>query len=86
MLSSGFCAAAQYIVVGSIAALIHCGCDSFTLWRTTLKHKSDYYAQKAKQAARAACRADTGPGWMAYHAKAPTVRKYNAVATAGRVA
>jgi pimeloyl-ACP methyl ester carboxylesterase len=52
MLSSGFCAAAQYIVVGSIAALIHCGCDSFTLWRTTLKHKSDYYAQKAKQAAR----------------------------------
>jgi len=26
------------------------------------------------------------PGWMAYHAKAAAVHKYNAVATAGRVA
>jgi pimeloyl-ACP methyl ester carboxylesterase len=52
MLSSGFYAAVQYIVVGSIAASIHYVYNSFTLWRNTMKHKSPYYAQKAKHAAR----------------------------------
>lgn len=52
MLSSSFYAAAQYIVVRSIAVLIHCDCNSVTLWRITLKHKSNYYVQKAKQAAQ----------------------------------
>jgi pimeloyl-ACP methyl ester carboxylesterase len=42
----------QYIVVRTVAALISCDGNSFTLWGNTMKHKSAYYAQQAKQGAR----------------------------------